>query len=132
MKAEANKAMPLHVAHKKIPVCQEDGSVVKPEKNNGYKFEKFIFDVLPDAKTVLNLAFDRAEEFSPVKNASGVDSPATCKHDMQAKWLRWFKAAGIQMPVNASGAPVFPMEIDPAYALDAADLKRKGISLKAD
>ena len=132
MKAEANKAMPLHVAHKKIPVCQEDGSVVKPEKNNGYKFEKFIFDVLPDAKTVLNLAFDRAEEFSPVKNASGVDSPATCKHDMQAKWLRWFKAAGIQMPVNASGAPVFPMEIDPAYALDAADLKRKGISLKAE
>ena len=132
MKAEANKAMPLHVAHKKIPVCQEDGSVVKPEKNNGYKFEKFIFDVLPDAKTVLNLAFDRAEEFSPVKNESGVDSPATCKHDMQAKWLRWFKAAGIQMPVNASGAPVFPMEIDPAYALDAADLKRKGISLKAE
>ena len=132
MKAEAGKAMPLHVAHKKIPVCADDGTVTKPEKNNGYKFEKFIFDVLPDAKAVVNLAFDRAEEFSPVKNATGNDSPATCRHDMQTKWLRWFKAAGIQMPVNASGAPVFPLEIDPAYALDVSDLKKKGISLKAE
>ena len=132
MKAEARKPMPLHIAHKKIPVCADDGAVVKPEKNNGYKFEKFIFDVLPDAKTVVNLAFDRAEEFSPVKNAAGSDSPASCKHDMQAKWLRWFKVAGIQMPTTATGAPVFPMEVDPAYALDVADLKKKGISLKAE
>jgi UDP-N-acetylglucosamine/UDP-N-acetylgalactosamine diphosphorylase len=132
MKAEANKAMPLHVAHKKIPVCQEDGSVVKPDAPNGYKFEKFIFDVLPDAKTVLNLAFDRAEEFSPVKNASGVDSPATCKHDMQAKWLRWCQRAGIQVSVNALGLPVLPMEIDPAYALDAAELMKKGLVLEAE
>lgn len=132
MKAEANKAMPLHVAHKKIPVCQDDGSVVKPEANNGYKFEKFIFDVLPDARAVVNLAFDRAEEFSPVKNASGNDSPATCKHDMQAKWLRWLKGAGVQMPVSAGGASVLPLEIDPAYALDVSDLKRRGFSLKAE
>ena len=132
MKAEAGKALPLHIAHKKIPVCAEDGTVVKPEKNNGYKFEKFIFDVLPDAKTVVNLAFDRAEEFSPVKNATGNDSPATCKHDMQAKWLRWFKAAGIQMPATVSGAPVLPLEIDPAYALDVTELKKRGISLKAE
>ncbi|MEI7901785.1 MAG: UDPGP type 1 family protein [bacterium] len=132
MKAEANKALPLHIAHKKIPVCAEDGTVTRPEKNNGYKFEKFIFDVLPDAKTVVSLAFDRAEEFSPVKNATGSDSPATCKHDMQAKWLRWFKAAGIQVPTTAAGAPVFPLEIDPAYALDVTDLKKKGLSLKAE
>ena len=109
MKAEARKPMPLHIAHKKIPVCADNGAVVKPDKNNGYKFEKFIFDVLPDASTVVNLAFDRAEEFSPVKNAAGSDSPASCKHDMQAKWLRWFKVAGIQMPTTATGAPVFPM-----------------------
>ena len=132
MKAEAHKAMPLHIAHKKIPVCADDGTPVKPEKNNGYKFEKFIFDVLPDAETVVNLAFDREEEFSPVKNASGNDSPATCKHDMQAKWLRWFKRAGIEMPVNASGASALPLEIDPVYALDVVDLKKKGILLKGE
>ena len=115
--------MPLHVAHKKIPVCDTMGAVVKPSANNGYKFEKFIFDVMPDAKTVVNLAFDRAEEFSPVKNAEGVDSPATCRHDLQAKWRRWLSAAGVQV------APELPIEIDPAYALDAADLK-KGLSVR--
>jgi UDP-N-acetylglucosamine/UDP-N-acetylgalactosamine diphosphorylase len=124
LKAQAGRPMPLHVAHKKIPVCADDGSVVKPEKSNGYKFEKFIFDVLPDAKTVVNLAFDRAEEFSPVKNATGHDSPATCRHDMQAKWLRWLGAAGLP-------APHTHVEIDPAYALDAHELKAKGLLLEA-
>ena len=123
MKAEASKAMPLHVAHKKIPVCADDGTVVKPDANNGYKFEKFIFDVLPDAQTVVNMAFDRAEEFSPVKNATGSDSPATCKHDMQAKWLRWLSAVGVQVPVDAQGAPMPPLEIDPAYATSVEQLK---------
>ncbi len=129
LKAEAAKAMPLHVAHKKIPVCAEDGTVAKPEKPNGFKFEKFIFDVLPDARTVVNMAFDRAEEFSPVKNAAGSDSPATCKRDLQAKWLRWLRTLGVQVSVDAQGAPVFPLEIDPAYALDVTDLKRKGLVL---
>ena len=132
LKAEADRPLPLHLAHKKIPVCGEDGRVVKPERANGYKFEKFIFDVLTDARTVVNLAFDRAEEFSPVKNATGADSPATCRHDLQAKWLRWFKAAGILMPGDASGAPALPLEIDPAYALDVSDLKKRGLSLKAE
>ena len=129
MKAEANKALPLHLAHKKIPICADDGTVVKPTANNGYKFEKFIFDVLPDAQTLVNVAFDRAEEFSPVKNAAGNDSPATCKRDMQAKWLRWLKAVGMHVSVDAQGVPVFPLEIDPAYALDPADLKKRGLVL---
>jgi UDP-N-acetylglucosamine/UDP-N-acetylgalactosamine diphosphorylase len=106
----------LHLAHKKIPFCADDGTVVKPAANTGYKFEKFIFDVLPDAKRVVTLAFDRAEEFSPVKNATGPDSPETCRRDLQAKWARWLSAAG---------QPAMPLEIDPAYALDAEELKRK-------
>jgi len=123
LKQEANRNMPLHIAFKKIPVCADDGTIIKPEKNNGYKFEKFIFDVMPDAKTVVNLAFDRADEFSPVKNAEGSDSPATCKHDMQAKWRRWLVANKITLPEG------LPLEIDPAYALDASDL-RKGLLLE--
>ena len=119
LKKEACRAMPLHVAHKKIPMCDAHGNITK---NNGYKFEKFIFDLLPHAKTVLNVAFDRADEFSPVKNAEGKDSPATCKHDMQAKWRRWLAETGVQVP------DALPIEIDPAYALDAADL-RNGLRL---
>lgn len=118
LKKEARKAMPLHLAHKKIAHVAEDGRLVKPDAPNGYKFEKFIFDVLPDAKTVVNLAFDRNEEFSPVKNAVGEDSPATCRMALQAKWRRWLAAAGVAVPESV------PVEIDPAYANGAAELKR--------
>ena len=121
LKAEAERAMPLHLAHKKIAHVDAAGNVVKPEKPNGYKFEKFIFDVIPNAKTLLTLAFDRTQEFSPVKNAEGNDSPATTKRDLQAKWRGWLTQAGVSLP---GGVPV---EIDPAYALDAAQLKAKGL-----
>ena len=122
LQQEARAALPLHVAHKKVPVCGDDGKTVTPAKPNGYKFEKFIFDVLPDAKKVVNLAFDRREEFSPVKNASGDDSPATTRRDLSAKWARWLKAVGVAVPDDEAGYPRTPVEIDPCFALDPADL----------
>lgn len=123
LKAEAERAMPLHLAHKKIAMVNEAGEVVKADKPNGYKFEKFIFDVIPNAKTLACLAFDREQEFSPVKNAEGNDSPATTKRDLQKKWRAWLDAAGITLPEGT------PIEIDPAYALDAAQLKAKGLQI---
>ena len=123
LEREASKAMPLHLAHKKIQYVNEKGEVVKPDAPNAYKFEKFIFDSLSDAKSVACMAFDRAEEFSPVKNAQGKDSPATCQADLQAKWRRQLKEAGITFPEN------MPIEIDPVYALDALDIKNTGIFL---
>ena len=122
LEREAAKAMPVHLAFKKIPTVV-DGKVVKPVEPNGYKFEKFIFDILPNAKRAAFLAFDQKDEFSPVKNAEGADSPATCQADMQAKWARWFAELGVTVPAN------LPLEIDPAYALDAADLKSVGLLL---
>jgi len=130
LKAEATCDMPLHIAYKKIPVCDATGKVVKPESNNGCKFEKFIFDVLPDAKRVVNLAFDRAEEFSPVKNADGKDSPVACRQDLQLKWLRWFAELGVEFAVDESGLPAFPVEIDPVYAMNAAELRARGVVLR--
>ena len=122
LEREAAKAMPLHLAFKKIPVF--DGKkVVKPSEPNGYKFEKFIFDILPNAKRAAFLAFDQKDEFSPVKNAEGNDSPATCRADMRAKWAKWLAAAGISVPAG------MPLEIDPAYALDAAELSARGLCL---
>ena len=123
---EASKAMPLHLAFKKIPYVDAKGKVVKPTEPNGYKFEKFIFDVLPNAKVAAFLAFDQKDEFSPVKNAEGGDSPATCRADMQAKWRRWLAECGISVPEGT------PLEIDPAYAVDAAQLRERGICLGAD
>ena len=122
---EASLPMPLHLAFKKIPQVGADGKVVKPAEPNGYKFEKFIFDILPKAKTAAFLAFEQKDEFSPVKNAEGGDSPATCKADMQAKWRRWFSEVGVTVPEGV------PLEIDPLYAVDAEDLARNGICLDA-
>ena len=122
----AAKDMPLHLAHKKIATVDEKGNVVKATEPNGYKFEKFIFDALPEAKGVTCFAFDRHEEFSPVKNAEGKDSPATCKADLQAKWRRQLAKAGVQV------SEAVAVELDPAYALDAAELGEIGLLLQAD
>ena len=122
---EAAKAMPLHLAFKKIPFVR-DGKVIQPKEPNGYKFEKFIFDILPNAKRAAFLAFEPKDEFSPVKNAEGSDSPATCQADLQAKWAKWLAAIGVKMPKG------LPIEIDPVYALDATDLQKVGLALGAE
>ena len=125
LKREADQALPLHVAHKQIPYCDATGAIVKPDTPNAYKFEKFIFDVLPDAERSLNVEFAREEEFSPVNNAEGNDSPATTRRDMVAKCARWFDSCGVAVPRDADGAPTVQIEIDPCYALNADDLKAK-------
>ena len=123
---EASKAMPLHLAFKKIPFVDADGKIVKPTEPNGYKFEKFIFDILPNAKRAAFLAFEQKNEFSPVKNAEGPDSRATCQADLQAKWRGWLAEAGVTVD------PAVPVQIDPVYALDAADIRSIGLNLSAD
>ena len=109
LEREANKAMPLHLAFKKIPTVV-GGKTVKPTEPNGYKFEKFIFDILPNAKKAAFLAFDTKWEFSPVKNAEGTDSPATCKQDMQAKWARQLMRVGVYVTPDK-----MPFEVDPIF-----------------
>ena len=116
LEAEAKKAMPLHLAHKKIPTVDDKGKIVKPDAPNGWKFEKFIFDILPDAKRVTNVAFAREDEFAPVKNAEGNDSPATAKAAMTAKWARQLDKAGIVLK------PGVPVEIDPCFEVPQGGL----------
>jgi len=121
LEREASKAMPLHLAFKKIPYVDAKGKVVKPTEPNCYKFEKFIFDILPNAKRAAFLAFDQKDEFSPVKNAEGPDSPATCKADMRAKWVRWLEAAGIAVSDD------LPVEIDPGLYPNAEVVRKIGL-----
>ncbi len=122
LEREALRDMPLHLAHKKIDTCDNSGHPLSPDAPNGYKFEKFIFDLLPQADNVINLSFERREEFSPVKNAQGMDSPFTCRRDLMAKWVRWLDACEIQWPVDAKGLAHPPVEIDPGFANSAAQL----------
>jgi len=135
LKREAEAQLPLHIAHKKVPYCDDSGETIRPDEPNAYKFEKFIFDVLPDAEKALNVEFAREEEFSPVKNAAGADSPETSRRDMMLKFARWFEACGVDVPRDPDGIPLHKIEIDPCYALNASDLKAKlpeGVVLDGD
>ncbi len=66
--------MPLHVVEKKIKYMAEDGSTVKPEKPNGYKFEQLVLDMIHQLDSCLPYEVIREHEFAPIKNATGVDS----------------------------------------------------------
>lgn len=125
LQREARHDLPLHVARKKIPFCDDDGRTLQPDAPNGCKFEKFIFDLLPQASRIVVLAFDRREEFSPVKNAAGPDSPESCRRDLSAKWARWLRTAGVPVPLDEAGHPPVPVEIDPLYAHSAATLRAR-------
>ena len=45
----------------------------------------------PPAENPLVLLGDRAEVFSPIKNATGVDGPATARRDMIRRSAGWLE-----------------------------------------
>lgn len=69
--------LPYHVAFKKAEYMDENGKIVKPTEPNAYKFESFIFDAFEKLDNMTILRVKREEEFAPVKNAEGTDSPET-------------------------------------------------------
>ncbi len=73
--------LPYHVAHKKTAYMNEEGLFITPDSPNAYKFESFLFDAFSQIPEFGLLRGKREEDFSPVKNATGVDSPETARRD---------------------------------------------------
>lgn len=71
--------LPYHIALKKAKYLDKNGEVVVPDKPNAYKFESFLFDAFESLEDMAILRVKREEEFAPVKNAEGVDSPETAR-----------------------------------------------------
>ena len=71
--------LPYHVAYKKAKYIDKDGNLVEPDSPNAYKFEAFLFDAFESLDDMAILRVKREEEFAPVKNAEGVDSPETAR-----------------------------------------------------
>ena len=117
----AETKLPFHRANKKIPFVDASGDVVRPEAPNGVKFEMFVFDALPMARQPVIIEAAREDDFSPVKNAEGVDSPQTCKEDQLRMFARWLKAAGVELSTDDSGLPSMVFEISHTFAADQAD-----------
>jgi UDP-N-acetylglucosamine/UDP-N-acetylgalactosamine diphosphorylase len=108
--------LPWHLARKRMQVVGDDGA---PTEVEGVKFETFVFDALGAASASVTLEVERAEEFSPVKNATGEDSPASCRRDLTVLFAGWLRAAGEPVPAaGADGCP--PLEVDPRFAEDPA------------
>ena len=68
-----------HIAVKKMSYLDEAGNWIEPEKPNAYKFESFIFDVFEAFDDISILRSKREENFAPIKNREGNDSPETAR-----------------------------------------------------
>ena len=74
-----SKPLPYHIAFKKATYIDKDGNKVVPDGPNAYKFEAFLFDAFGELDDMAILRVKREEEFAPVKNATGTDSPETAR-----------------------------------------------------
>jgi len=125
-------SIPWHLAKKKTPYLGPDGELIQPATENALKFERFIFDTLPLADRWTVEPTTRADDFEPLKNATGDDSPATVRRALIEQAARWLEAAGVSVPRDASAEVAVALEISPLFALDAEELRSKvaGLSVR--
>jgi len=117
--------LPLHRAVKKIPHIDETGKQIQPSQPNGIKLEHFVFDALPLAQKTTILETKRDEEFAPVKNATGADSPQSSRELQINRHANWLESAGIKIPRKNDGSPDCTIEIAPSFAIYKEDVKQK-------
>ncbi len=109
-------------ALKKIPYIDEHGQTITPEKPNAYKFEAFAFDVMHHARKSLAFETVRAEEFAPIKNAHGEDSPEVTNAMQIDLFKNWLIDSGVSPSVVHSLKRV---EISPLFAIDKEEFVHK-------
>ena len=105
-------SLPYHRQRKKI-------ALPGGREKEIWKFETFIFDAIPLAGRVSCMETERDEEFAPLKNRTGRDSPADVKQKMANLYRSWLDGAGIKV---ASGATV---EVSPLFALSREEFIQK-------
>ena len=62
-----------------------------------WKFEQFLFDAFPLLGSMMPFGVIREEEFSPVKNAEGNDSPKTARIMIGKLHAEWLRAAHVKI-----------------------------------
>ncbi len=116
--AQSGGGLPFHAAKKAVPHIDAAGRRVQPREPNAVKFERFIFDLLPEARSAIVVEVDEAEAFAPVKNAPGDarDTPESVRSQMIALHARWLRAAECEI------APGVAVEISPTFAQNAEEV----------
>ena len=88
IKRASTKELEYHIAFKRADYLNENGEFIKVDKPNAYKFEKFIFDSFKLFDNISILRGKREEDFAPVKNMTGEDSPETAKKLYENYWKK--------------------------------------------
>ena len=113
--------LPYHRAEKKVSYIDDNRNLIDPDEPNAVKFETFVFDALPLAKNPLILEADRLEEFSPVKNMTGVDSLESSQSDQIKRAKRWLSHANIKIPESTT-IELCPLSYPSELTIQNADL----------
>ncbi|NRA38362.1 MAG: UTP--glucose-1-phosphate uridylyltransferase [Planctomycetes bacterium] len=106
--ADNGFVLPLHRSSKPLQAWQ-NGSL---SAVTGWKNERFIFDLVPQATVSLGLQIDRSSEFAPVKNAEGADSAASTRVIASEMYVTWLEAAGVKVELPDGDL----VEISPVFA----------------
>jgi UDP-N-acetylglucosamine/UDP-N-acetylgalactosamine diphosphorylase len=119
------RALPFHRASKIVPYVDESGRLIEPAEPNATKFERFIFDLLPQAHNAFLVESLPSEAFAPVKNAdsAAADTPSLARAAISDLHRSWLERAGA---VVDQGVQV---EINPRFSLSPSELAEK-ISVK--
>lgn len=137
--ARAERALPYHASAKRIPALDAAGRPLVGGAPNGYKLERFVFDALPEARAAALLEVRRHEEYSPIKNRSGSESPCTAREDLSALYRSWLRSAGvpgipeegwIELDESRVGAPedAAALRLDPRAGADWMLIGSRGIA----
>ena len=135
LKAKADYAgsLPYHIAKKKVPYVITDrdakddagnalfGVKVKPAEPNAVKFEKFIFDLLPQARNPIVVEIDEKTGFAPLKNhpREAKDNPQMVRRMLLDLYRLWLRNLGYRIADDVD------IEISPLYANSAAELAKR-------
>lgn len=77
--------LPYHIANKNFKTIDSHGNPIVVQ--NGIKLESFLFDIFPFADGMSVLQVNREEEFAPIKNKVGKNSPIEAK-EMYLNYLK--------------------------------------------
>jgi UDP-N-acetylglucosamine/UDP-N-acetylgalactosamine diphosphorylase len=120
MASQAN-SLPFHLSRKKVPFVNRAGELIEPNEPNAVRFERFIFDLLPQAKHPLVVEVAPSAAFAPVKNsdAATTDSPRTARAAMIAQATQLLTTAGAKLAADVA------VEVNPLWADDPATAREK-------
>lgn len=104
-KVATSAKTPLHKALKETQMIDAKGDAIKA---NAWKFERFIFDMLPLSESTHVVVYPRESCFAPLKNKEGRDSPETVRKALEQRDRTILKS------IFHANFPVGPIEIDQA------------------